>query len=83
MSAVSLPSRPMYTSVYFLREKMSTVVQPTSYARPEVVAAHPALTAHVLEVVAANCKRGPFTSTAGRVLPCPSEDLDARRSVVC
>jgi hypothetical protein len=49
---------------------MATPVLAQSYARADVRATHPALTERVLRVVAANCKRGPFTSTAGRVLPC-------------
>ena len=49
---------------------MTVVVRAATYADGDVAAAHAALAARVLSVVAHNCKKGPFTSTAGRVLPC-------------
>jgi len=45
-------------------------VPAASFARPDVEAALPDVAKKVLATVAANCKLGPFTSTAGRTLPC-------------
>ena len=53
---------------------MAPVLVPTSsFARPEVEAALPDVAKKVLATVAANCKLGPFTSTAGRTLPCTTD----------